>query len=546
LNGVVVGIRRIADRYIPVLTSASYSEGVSLPEQPFDEATYLVLNPDVARAVADGVFNSGFEHWERCGRLEGRLSSVPADFDELTYLELNPDVEAGVLQGTIRSGYEHWINRGLFERRLTCRSETWPENWDEGRYLRLNPDVYAAVRSGQCASGYDHWRASGQYEARPGAAGHYSKATVPGAWPFGLNSFAFHSAAIGHGYAARGYLHELGCLLPTAAVDVPWAPALGASEPDEFHAPYGFNLIHIGPDVLRTFLSRYGTRVLPGRYNIAAWVWELHAAYSDWQSLSGVFNEIWVPSEFVLCAIEPMVKAPVFKIPHIVDELPVPAGIGREFFGWPEDQYVFLYIFDMASSMQRKNPLALIRAFRRAFPGDKDTLLVLKYQHADADPCAASLLERSITGAGNIKLMAESLPEEQVFSLLRLADCFVSPHRGEGFGLNIASAMYYGKPVIVTGYSGNMDYTNAENSFLIDFDLASIGNDVGYYKANYAWASVVEDQFAHLLRFVRTNREEAARRAANGQRTVREMFSRARIRRLIEERVAAWGQEASE
>jgi glycosyltransferase involved in cell wall biosynthesis len=318
------------------------------------------------------------------------------------------------------------------------------------------------------------------------------------------------------------------------------APEAGVPNLTESSAPYGFNLLHMTPDTMRVFLSRHGPQILTGRYNVAAWVWELHAAYSDWHSLSSAFHEIWVPTDFVFRALGATVVAPMFKIPHVVDELPEPAGMGRSFFGWPENQYVFLYIFDMASSIRRKNPLALIRAFRCAFPANRDVLLVLKYQHAEANPAAANLLQRSVAGAGNIKLIAETLPDEEVFSLLRLADCFVSPHRGEGFGLNIASAMYYGKPVIVTAYSGNMDYTNEENSFLIDFDLAPIGKDVGYYKANYAWAAVVEDHLTHLLRVVHTNREEAARRGANARRTVRDLFSRTRIQHLLKERIANW------
>ena len=41
-------------------------------------------------------------------------------------------------------------------------------------------------------------------------------------------------------------------------------------------------------------------------------------------------------------------------------------------------------------------------------------------------------------------------------------DCLVSPHRSEGFGLAIAEAMLAEKPVIVTGFSGDKDFTAAE------------------------------------------------------------------------------------
>jgi GT2 family glycosyltransferase len=45
---------------------------------PFDEALYLRLNPDVAKAVAAGTFRSGAEHYQHFGRAEGRPATAPA------------------------------------------------------------------------------------------------------------------------------------------------------------------------------------------------------------------------------------------------------------------------------------------------------------------------------------------------------------------------------------------------------------------------------------------------------------------------------------
>ncbi len=88
----------------------------------------------------------------------------------------------------------------------------------------------------------------------------------------------------------------------------------------------------------------------------------------------------------------------------------------------------------------------------------------------------------------NIQLLTRTIPDDQIQDLFACCDCFVSPHRSEGFGLNIAQAMAHEKPVIVTGYSGNMDFTSAENSFLIDYDLVSAHSDSGPYRANFVWA----------------------------------------------------------
>ena len=59
-------------------------------------------------------------------------------------------------------------------------------------------------------------------------------------------------------------------------------------------------------------------------------------------------------------------------------------------------------------------------------------------------------------------------------SLIALCDCYVSLHRAEAFGLPIAQAMWLGKPVIATAYSGNLDYMTPENSYLVRSRLVPI------------------------------------------------------------------------
>ena len=54
-------------------------------------------------------------------------------------------------------------------------------------------------------------------------------------------------------------------------------------------------------------------------------------------------------------------------------------------------------------------------------------------------------------------------------ALFARADCYVSLHRAEGFGLTLAEAMALGKPVIATGFSGNTDFMTPANSYLVDW-----------------------------------------------------------------------------
>ena len=507
------------------------------PSEEFDEAACLERNPDLAQAVGAGVYGSGWEHGNAPERAEGRVA-IRA-FDELTYLDLNPDVLRAVLAGQCPSGYYHWIHCGPAERRAVRPAEGLPSGWNEARYLRLNPDVASVVQAGGCASGYEHWAEYGYYEGRPGGGPPCLKTTVHDALSSasaGVNMFAFHGTHIGLGTAAMGYAAALRPILPLHEVTIPWN-LNGVEDTVIDPPPHAINLLHMNPDVLPLFLGRHGRDLLPGRYNIAIWVWELHAGYAPWHAQGRFLNEIWTPSTYSADAIRPVSAAPVYVVPHVVDELPTPDAAREEDHG----AFVFLYIFDLASTFERKNPLALVRAFRKAFGSRQDVQLILKYHHSEFDPAATALLERLAQTAPNIRTIDQTLPEEQVYGLLRSCDCFVSPHRSEGFGLSIAAAMYFGKPVIATGYSGNMDFTTPENAFLIDYDLVTVQRETGAYKANYVWAEPSEDHLAALLRTVVDSPDEARRRAERGRRTIQERYSVKAVSETIRQRLTAWG-----
>ena len=473
-------------------------------------------------------------------KARGSGVQTPApDFDELTYLDLNPDVLRAVLNGQIQSSYDHWKHFGTKEGRALRPPENIPSEWSEERYLRLNPDIADVVRIGAFTSGYEHWYRYGRYEGRLGGAKPWSTTSLESALASaskGVNMFGFRGTGIGLGAAAKGYTTALRPLLPVHEITIPWN--LNGFEETEIGAPpHAINLVHMNPDVLPLFLGRYGQGVLPGHLNVAIWVWELHAGYAQWHGQTRLFNEIWTPSVFSANAILPVSSTPVYVVPHVVDELPPPDAAQPDHHG----VFTFLYIFDIASTFERKNPLALVRAFRKAFGSRQDVQLILKYHHSEFDPAATALLERVAKAAPNIRTISQTLPEDQVYSLLRSCDCFVSPHRSEGFGLNLAAAMYYGKPVIATGYSGNMDFTTPENAFLIDYDLVAVQQETGAYKAGYAWAEPSEDHLAALLRDVLASPDQARARGELGRRTIQERFSVKAISEIIRSRLTEWG-----
>jgi glycosyltransferase involved in cell wall biosynthesis len=177
-------------------------------------------------------------------------------------------------------------------------------------------------------------------------------------------------------------------------------------------------------------------------------------------------------------------------MPLAVD-FPEPNGVRREAFGLPEDRFLFLFFFDFTSYVHRKNPHAVIQAFLQAFPDSSDSRigLVIKMNGMGLRPKEYHTFLQSIDGEDpRIILMDRVLTDRETKSLIKLCDCFLSLHRSEGFGRGLAEAMYLGKPVIATGYSGNLDFTNEHNSCLVDYRLIPVRDHEYPFASGQKWA----------------------------------------------------------
>ena len=95
----------------------------------------------------------------------------------------------------------------------------------------------------------------------------------------------------------------------------------------------------------------------------------------------------------------------------------------------------------------------------------------------------------------------EMLRRPELLALMNKADCYISLHRSEGFGLTIAEAMALGKPVITTAYSGNLDFTHVNNSFLVKYKMLKHEVDLSVLPKNNYWSEPDTDHAAELMKF---------------------------------------------
>ena len=236
-------------------------------------------------------------------------------------------------------------------------------------------------------------------------------------------------------------------------------------------------------------------------YNVVAPVWELPRYPNDWARQLDRFNEIWVPTAFVEAAIRKAVSIPVYRLPnacepHIVSDLK------RSFFKIPEAAFTVLYFFDLRSRIARKNPWATIETFRRltvARPA-ANVHLVLKLNYSSIDRNVVSdILKRIALFRDKVTIIDATLTNNETKNLIRCCDCFLSLHRSEGFGRGPAEAMFLGKPVIATGWSGNMDYMNSENSFPVNYTLRRVMEGEYPQYDDQVWADADVSEASEIL-----------------------------------------------
>jgi glycosyltransferase involved in cell wall biosynthesis len=216
----------------------------------------------------------------------------------------------------------------------------------------------------------------------------------------------------------------------------------------------------------------------------------------------------------------------------------VPVLRNPGFFETGERDFKFLYAFDGASSVYRKNPAGAVSAFRRAFPTPGRERLVLKTTGISRSKVEA--LKR-LAGDARVEILNDYLSREELLDLLAAADCYVSLHRSEGFGLTILESIALGKPVIATGYSGCTDFLNSRTGFPVGYRLVPIRRNLGPYRKGNLWAEPDIAEAARLMRRVRENPVEAARIADEGRLEILASWSlsaasrrmAARLRRFV-------------
>jgi hypothetical protein len=350
----------------------------------------------------------------------------------------------------------------------------------------------------------------------------------------GINVVGLLSAQLGVGETARLTLQSIAdAQVPFSVVD---HDATVSKRDQSLLAPLGerptgflfdVDLLMVNADQTAETLATFGRPGKSQRLTIGMWAWEVQQFPERMHPAFDLVDEVWVHSDFARDALIPSASefgVPVHTFPLRM-RAPQPvanravAAEALVSLGVPRGIPAFVFAFDYFSVAERKQPWAVVEAFRTAFPTETSSgpRLIIKSINHEFFPVDRERLLYAIGSRTDVLVVEGYLPAEQRDSLIAGATAYVSLHRAEGYGLTLAEAMSVGTPTIATGWSGNLQFMTAENSFLVPAELLPISPTTPVYAGLGEWADPDIAVAANLMQRILDEPEEAQRRAERAQ-----------------------------
>lgn len=535
--------------------SAGYKRGFD-PTPAFSVDKYLAIYPDVFEAKTDP-----FSHYLRCGKREyrlappsarARLTQGPADKPAVKTSEIRDGADGLVdYFNAPAAGFEAfdnftftnlmayvWSSRMDLQTVLDVRDYSGRFNFGTWFVMEAREEYHlpAAVFPEDLL-----YSLKSEGGAVRDVANDLLKAQglLKGRAPTAQKTDTFGANLVGYAYGEFGmgeHVREVARAVNTT--DTPFviinqnAAGHGNGDMSVRHwvrddAPFNINVFHVNADIFPFLYFNVGEAFFEDRYNIGYWAWELEKAPPEFDLALNIVDEVWAISEFVSEAFRSRAKVPVVTMPLAVSVPEVDAAkYTKAYYGLPQDAFTFLFIFDAASHLDRKNPIAAVRAFRAAFPSPAAKAhLLLKAMNVGKGNSLWQALLDEIGDDPRITIMQQRLTRDEVLGLYHAADAFISLHRSEGFGRCIAEAMAYGRPVVVTNYSGTLDFAHEGTACVVDYKLVPIPRGAYLLANEQVWADPdITHAAQHMLRLA----EDADFRetiAKAGQRCILDNFN---------------------
>jgi len=354
----------------------------------------------------------------------------------------------------------------------------------------------------------------------------------------------------GYGEAARRYIAGLAA----AGVPLTWTPMVRGRawglgyEPYEGTASdsplgalcnrpldYDTVIVHTVPEYFPAWRSREA-----GKRIVGLTVWETDRPPAHWPALLNAMDLLLVPCEWNRDVFRRHgVTTRIEVVPHAAPSGAIPPAGGRQRFAVRPGDFCF---YTINAWTTRKALWATIEAFLDAFTADDPVVLVVKTSPEDftrrrwlrLGPGTRRAVGRILARyerPARVVLITETLGDPELLALHAAGDCYVSLTRGEGWGLGAFDAATFGRPVIMTGYGGQLDWLKAESAYLVRHTLVPVDDPRARasYSPDQRWAEADRGHASRLMREVHDCREAAAARGMALQRHVHARFGQAAV-----------------
>jgi glycosyltransferase involved in cell wall biosynthesis len=253
---------------------------------------------------------------------------------------------------------------------------------------------------------------------------------------------------------------------------------------------YSIKIIHTTPDQYTKYME-------DGLYHIGHFFWETDGIPEDFVAGLKLMDEIWTGSDANADAIRRSLPDAIIRV------YPQAIETERE---WPEtpyeinnfDGFLFYSIFEWTD---RKNPQALLEAYWQEFQNNENVGLLIKtyFRNFDLknkrmirDQIAQFKRKSGLDKFPRVFLYMDLMDRSHIMRLHKTGNCYVSPHRGEGWGLPIAEAALAGNPIIATGYGGIAEWMKkADAAMILDYEmvpLKGMAHSAKWYTPEQRWA----------------------------------------------------------
>jgi len=340
----------------------------------------------------------------------------------------------------------------------------------------------------------------------------------------------------GYGEAVR---HDIGALI-AARVDVTtqipvYVPELSdygklgdlAVQNENIPLGYLIKIVHTTPNVYQQYIE-------PNKYMIGRAFWETDKVPLDFALNLERMHEIWTGSEFNKQAMRNAgVMKPIHIIPEAIDASIDPAAF-HPYIVDEKENYKLYSIFEWT---ERKNPLALLEAYWREFENTEGVSLIIKTYQVSFTAEKRELINqqiRKLRAKLNLKRFAplylyrSLMDKHQVYRFHVTGDCFVSAHRGEGWGIPQMEAMLLEKPIISTNLGGIHEYlTHKKTALLVPYTMEPVENNnynKQWYTPDQKWARVDIAELRANMRWAFENKQAVKQIGINARQLVKERF----------------------